>query len=74
MVLVLGSVESFPRSSRVLHDPSVEGERLVVLPIMVELHVSVLISLAGQVGSSSPVLPIAVHVLLLGVPRHCSTS
>ena len=74
MVLVLGSVESFPRSSQVLHDSSVEGEHLVVLPIRVELHVSVLISLAGQVGSSSPVLPIAVHVLLLGVPRHCSTS
>ena len=86
MVSVLVSVESFPGSPQVweesvcvavalvLHDSSVEGEHLVVLPIRVELHVSVLISLVGQVGSSSPVLPVAVHVLLLGVPRHCSTS
>ena len=74
MVLVLVLVESFPRSSQVLHDSSIEGEHLIVLPIRVKLHVLVLISLAGQVGSSSPVLPIAVHVLLLGVPRHCSTS
>ena len=74
MVLVLGSVESFPRSSQVLHDSSVEGEHLVVLPIRVELHVSVLISLAGQVGSSSSVLSIVVHVLLPGASHHCSTS
>ena len=74
MVLVLGSVESFPKSSQVLHDSSVEGEHLIVLPIRVEPHVLVLISLAGQVGSSSPVLPIAAHVLLLGVPRRCSTT
>ena len=45
MVLVLGLVESSPRSSQVLHDLSVEGEHLVVLPIRKELHVSVLKSL-----------------------------
>ena len=86
MVSVLVSVESFPRSPQVweesvcvaialvLPDSSIEGEHLVVLPIGVKLHVSVLLPLAEQVGSSSPVLPIAAHVLLLGVPRHCSTS
>ena len=86
MMSVLVSVESFPRSTQVwdkpvcvaialvLPDSSIEGEHLVVLPIGVKLHVSVLVFLAGQVGSFSPVLPIAAHVLLLGVPRHCSTS
>ena len=74
MVLVLGLVESFPRSSQVLHDSSIEGEHLVILPIGVKLHVPVLVLLAGQVGPFSPVLPIAAHVLLLGVPHHCSTS
>ena len=57
----------------VLPDSSIEGERLVVLPIGVKLHVSVLVFLAGQVPSFSPVLPIVAHVWLLGVPRHCST-
>ena len=85
MVSVLVSVESFPRSPQVweesvcvaialvLPDSSIEGERLVVLPIGVKLHVSVLVFLAGQVPSFSPVLPIVAHVWLLGVPRHCST-
>ena len=58
----------------VLPDSSIEGERLIVLPIGVKLHVSVLVFLAGQVPSFFPVLPIAAHVLLLGVPRRCSTT
>ena len=86
MVSVLVSVESFPRSSQVweesvcvavalvLPDSSIEGEHLIVLPIGVKLHVSVLVFLAGQVPSFFPVLPIAAHVLLLGVPRRCSTT
>ena len=86
MVSVLVSVESFPRSPQVweksvcvaialvLPDSSIEGERLIVLPIGVKLHVSVLVFLAGQVPSFFPVLPIAAHVLLLGVPRRCSTT
>ena len=85
MVSVLVSVESFPGSPQVweesvcvavalvLPDSSIEGECLVVLPIGVKLHVSVLVFLAGQVPSFSPVLPIVAHVWLLGVPRHCST-
>ena len=60
MVLVLGLVEPSPRSSQVLHDPSVVGEHLVVLPIRIEPYVLV--------------LPIAVHVLLPGASHHCSTS
>ena len=86
MVSVLVSVESFPRSPQVweesvcvaialvLPDLFIEGEGLVVLPIGVKLPVSVLVFLAGQVPSFFPVLPIAAHVRLLGVPRHCSTT
>ena len=85
MVSVLVSVESFPGSPQVweesvcvavalvLPDSSIEGERLVVLPIGVKPQVLVLVFLAGQVPSFSPVLPVAAHVRLLGVPRHCST-
>ena len=85
IVPVLVLVESFPGPPQVweesvcvaialvLPDSSIEGERLIVLPIGVKLHVSVLVFLAGQVPSFFPVLPIAAHVRLLGVPCHCST-
>ena len=85
MVSVLVSVESFPGSPQVweesvcvaialvLPDSSIEGERLVVLSIGVKPHGSVLVFLAGQVPSFSPVLPIVAHVWLLGVSCNCST-